>query len=229
MFESMKQSLIKAAETLEKGRERAYVSRVAWLDLEKLIKVTYDELEAYVAQKAELGNLYLTSNRNYPPFNESHFNAINILNQIQIHAGWRQLNVSRAVTENQKIEHLAESGATLWYSQNVTGSVMVFLAPYKSSTIETDEKNIILARYNCPCEISAQHIRKHFATYFRYCAATSAHGSFSINDYLYRLYLRYNDFRFKNEMRANFFRYINPYFFLVITVFATLYAGDKIP
>lgn len=227
----MKQSLIKAAEALAKGRARAYVSRVAWLDLEKMIKAAYDELEVYVDQKAELGNLYVTSNRDYPPFNKPHFNAINVLNQIQIHAGWRQLYVSRTVTENEetKTEHLAEGGATLWYSQDVTGSVMVFLAPYKSSTIETDEKNIILARYNCPCEISAQHIRKHFATYFRYCATTSAHGSFSINDYLYRLYLRYNDFRFKNEIRANFFRYINPYFFLAITVLATLYAGDKIP
>lgn len=120
MFESMKQSLIKAAETLAKGRARAYVSRVAWLDLEKMIKAAYDELEVYVDQKAELGYLFLTSNRNYPPLNEFHLNAIDVLNQIQISAGWRQLKVSRAVTENNKtkIEHLAEGGATLWYSQN---------------------------------------------------------------------------------------------------------------
>lgn len=60
MFESTKQSLIKAAETLEKGRKRAYVSRVAWLDLEKLIKTAYDELDVYETQKDELGYLSLT-------------------------------------------------------------------------------------------------------------------------------------------------------------------------
>lgn len=226
----MKRSLIKAAETLARGRNRAYVSRVAWIDLEKLVKAAYDELEPFRLEVAEIGNLYLTNNRNFPPFNNPNFSAVNLINQIQLHAGWRQLNVSHAVTDNEEIraEYLAESGASLWYSQNITGSVMVFLAPYKSKAISVDEKNIIIARYNCPCEVSARNIRKHFATYFRYCAVTSAHGSFTIGGYFYRLYLRYNDFRFKSEMRASFLQRINQFFFVGISIVATLYAGNKI-
>ncbi|MBS0299514.1 MAG: hypothetical protein JSR32_06225 [Proteobacteria bacterium] len=226
----MKHSLIKAAETLSRGRNHAYVNRVAWIDLEKLVKSVYNELKPIQLQVTEIGELYLTSNRDYPPFNKPNFSAINVINQIQVQAGWRQLNVYHIVNENgeDKAELLAERGATLWYSQDVTGSVVVFLAPYKSKAITVDEKNIVLARYSCPCEISARKIRKHFAIFFRYCAATSAHGSFSINDYFYRLYLRYNDFRYKNEMRANFFQRISQFFFLIITVIATLYAGNKI-
>lgn len=225
----MKRSLKSAAETLASGRRRAYVSRVAWLDLERLVTAAYDELAADGSHAAELGNLYLTSNRNYPPFNKPHFSAVNVINQIQVHAGWRQLNVSHAISENgeSRAEPLAESGATLWFSQDATGLVMAFVAPYNSKAMRMNEENIILARYSCASAVSARDVRRHFATYFRYCAITSAHGCLGLGGYLYRLRLKYNDFRFASEMRASVFRYVEP-LLAAVGIVATLYAGNKL-
>jgi hypothetical protein len=224
----MKDSLKAAASVLAKGRCRAYVSRVAWLDLERLVSSAFNEIIENVEDTAELGNLYLTKNRDYPPFNKPG-NVFNITNQIQIHAGWRLLNVSHAITkdEESRAEHLAESGATLWFSQNASGSIMVFIAPYESKAMSVNEDNIILARHSCASSVSAKDIRSYFATYFRYCAVTSAHGDLGLGGYIYRLRLKYNDFRYASQMRANVFRYIEP-LLAVVGIVATLYAGNKL-
>lgn len=223
----MKRELIKAAAALSRGRRRAYVSRVAWLDLELLVRAAYDEISVLDRQLAELGNVYLTSNRNYPPLNAARYGVVDVINQIQLQVGWRQLNVRRAIAvvdAEPKQESLAESGATLWFSQDVSGAVMVFVAPYKSPTMRMNEENIILARYRNAMAVSASDVRRHFATYFRYCEITSAHGDMGLGGYLYRLRLRYKDLRFKSDMRSHLWR---PLEFLVIII-ATLYAGGKL-
>lgn len=224
----MKHSLELAANKLAKGRVRAFISRVAWLDLEKLVSTAFNEISQNHEHANELGNLYLTKNRDYPPFNQPHLNAFNITNRIQVHAGRRQLNVCHAITEsgNTRAEALAESGATLWFSQDVTGSVMVFISPYKSKAMSMNEENIILARYSCASSVSIRDIGRHFATYFRYCSVTSAHGSHGLSGYIYRLRLKYNDFRYANQMRANVFHYIEQSLVIVGSI-ATLYAGNK--
>lgn len=225
----MKKSLKIAARTIQRGRNRAFVSRVAWLDLERLVSSTFQEISTNSQDHTELGSLYLTRNIDYPPFNKKHFSVVNITNQIQIHAGWRQLNLSHYINEDgtAKSELLAESGATLWYSQDATGSVMVFLAPYKSKAITMNEENIILARYGCASSISARAVRKHFAAYFRYCSVTSTHGNLGLSGYIYRLRLKYRDFRYASQMRASMFRYCEP-MLAVLGILATLYAGNKL-
>lgn len=188
----------------------------------------FNEMVANRAEAAELGNLYLTKNRDNPPFDAPHFNATNILNQIQVHAGWRQLNVSHFHIDGDELraEYLAESGATLWFSQDVGGAVTVFVAPYKSKAMSVNEKNIILARHGWAGSISKKDVRRYFVTYLRYCAVTSAHGNLSLSGYIYRLGLKYGDFRHASEMRGYIFRYLEP-ILAIIGILATLYAGNK--
>jgi hypothetical protein len=225
----MKQSLKEAANVLARGRSRAFISRVAWLDLEQLVSSAFSEISENGTETAELGNLYLTKNRDYPPFDKSHFNAFNVTNQIQVHAGWRQLHVCHAITENMeaRAEWLAESGATLWFSQDATGSVMVFVAPYKSKAMTMNEDNIILARYKCATGVSSRNVRRHFSTYFRYCSVTSVHGDLGAAGYIFRLRLKYGDFRYSSQMRASVFRFLEP-LLAVVGIVATLYAGNKL-
>lgn len=225
----MKKSLAMAARTLERGRTRAFISRVAWLDLDRLVSSAYQEISANGQETTELGNLCLTRNIDRPPFNRSHFSAANIINQIQVSAGWRPLDLSHAVTDNgdARSEFLAESGATLWYAQDATGSVTVFLAPYKSKAMSMNEENIILASYGCANSVSARAVRQHFAAYFRYCSVTSAHGNLGVTGYIFRLRLKYKDFRYASQIRASVFRYFESAL-AVVGIIATLYAGNKL-
>jgi hypothetical protein len=208
---ALKQSLKEAANVLGSGRSRAFVSRVAWLDLERLISAAFKEISENCNDSAELGNLYLTKNRDYPPFhNKSRFCAFNVLNQIQVHTGSRRLGVFRSITEKEKtrVEYLAESRATLWYSQDASGSVIVFVAPYKSTVMKMNEDNIILARYNCASSVSLRDVQRHFSTYFRYCTVSSVHGNLGVSGYMFRLRLKYGDIRYSTQMRASAFRYL---------------------
>lgn len=219
-----------AANTLERGRIKSFISRVAWNDLEELVRSTYNELDGLKKQKDELGSIYLTSNLQYPPFNENNFRCSNIKNQIQISTGWRLLNVSGANYEDKgspKAELLAESSATLWYSQDITGSVCVFVAPYTSKAMSMNEKDIVIARYGCPTKISKKLVENHFSTYFKYCAATSCHGNLGLSGYIFRLYLKYNDFRSASIVRGKIFSYAEA-LLGIVGIIATLYAGNKI-
>jgi hypothetical protein len=223
----MKRSLKIAANTLANGRSRAYVSRVAWFDLERLVRAAFNELSESSEEIAELGRLSLTKNQDYPPFNESHFTPVNITNQIQVQAGWRPLGLSHSTTENgeARAEPLAESGATLWFSQGATGFVTVFLAPYKSKAMSMNEENIILARYNCASSVTALDVQRHFATYFWYCSITSVHGNFGLSGYIYLLWLKYKDSRYANQkQRVKLIELL----IAVVAIVATLYAGDKL-
>lgn len=226
---AMKAALQEAAKSLARGRDRAFVSRVAWLDLDRLVTAAYETISTCSREATELGDLYLTRNREYPPFNKPHFSSVNIINQIQIQTGWRLLNVSRVISENDapRSEVLAESGATLWFSQDATGAVTVFLAPYKSKAMRVDEANIILARHGCASEVSERCVNQYFVAYFRYCAATSAHGHRGWKGYGYRLWLIYNDFRYSTKRRAVLVRGLE----LLLAaggVIATLYTGNKL-
>jgi len=225
----MKRSLKNAASILATGRSRAFVSRVAWLELERLISSTFNELSECKKETSQLGNLYLYKNRDREPFNKPNLYAFNIMNQILIHTGWRSLNVAFAITENgeTQVEYLHENGANLWFSQDVSGAVMVFVSPYKSKALEIHESNIILARYSCASSVTPRDIRRHFSTYFRYCSVTSAHGNLGITGYIYRLFLKYGDFRYSTQRRASLFRVIESVL-AVVGIAATLYAGNKI-
>jgi hypothetical protein len=225
----MKKHLKNAAKTLEKGRRRTYISRVAWGDLYELVSTEYKQLDDLNVQKSELGNLYLSNNTKYPPLNNKRSRFSNIMNQIQISSGWRHLNVTGINNddkEHPKAEVLAESGATLWYSQDITGAVSVYVAPYNSRVMTVDEKDIIIARYSCPTKISKKNVQQHFSTYFKYCAVTSVHGNLSFISYIYRLWLQLNNRRIASEIRRKKSSFIE-IFLIIAGIFATLYAGNK--
>lgn len=225
----MKHSLKAAASVLANGRRRAYISRVAWLELEQFITTAFNEIIDNIDEIDELGSLHFTTNRQYQPFNGPNFNVFNITNQILIRVGSRLLNVSHAINIDGKpcAELLDESGATLSLSQDATGSVIVFISPYKSEAMSMDEENIILDRHSCASSISKKDIRRYLSKFLRYCAVTSVHGDLGWGGYSYRLWLKYNDFRNASQMRANAFNYIKLFSFPII-VLVTLYAGGKI-
>jgi hypothetical protein len=229
----MKKALAAAVNRLSSGRTRAYISRVAWLDLDCKIRGIFHEIQSYGLDTSELGNLYIISNLQYEPFNKSPFSALNIINQIQIQVGHRHLDISQLTTKDSesKSEYLTEIGAALWYSQDASGGVMVFMSPYKSRVMRMTEENIILARFDCASAISTSAVQGHFEKFFRYCNFTSVHGALGFSGYLYRLRLRYNDIRFKTAIRASVLKPIIAFITLGLAtagVWATLYSAGKI-
>ncbi|MGL5038678.1 MAG: hypothetical protein ACRC6D_00910 [Aeromonas sp.] len=219
----MEKHLRNTERILKNGRNRAYISRVAWCDLYKLVKCTLEQLDDLDLQKDEIGKLYLYDTIQHAPFNKKQFSSSNVLNQMQISTGWRYLNVSKLNSDGCASEVLMESGATLNYSQNITGAVSVMVLPYRSEAMTVREKNIIIARYNCPTEIQKKHIVRHFSTFFKYCEVTSANGNLGLRGYMYRLYLLFNDVRNKNKLYNEIFNSVRIAGGVAV-IFVTLYS-----
>ncbi|TXI86644.1 MAG: hypothetical protein E6Q40_06135 [Cupriavidus sp.] len=177
---------------------------------------------------SELGGLYFSTNRSLPPFANSAYTPINIINQAQVSAGHRLLNVMHTFKSKDDVEPRAkpasEAGATLWLGQDATGSVAVFISPYKSDVHNVLEDNFIIGRHSWAGGISERQLKRYFATYFRYCAATSAHGDLGLASYMLRVCLKVKDIRYRSKVTAKLWPVAN----WLTTAVITLYAGGKL-
>ncbi|MFA9593077.1 hypothetical protein [Citrobacter telavivensis] len=147
------------------------------------------------------GNFYISCNQDYPPFSENpYIYKLNSLNQIQINTGNRITNIFHVNSEN-KSEIILERSSTLWFSQDITGAVAVFIAPYLSQSHSVNEKDILIKNYNEPTKITDKEIKKIFKTYLRYCEATMSPSAKRKRLYSFRLWLQLKDIRNRRAIK----------------------------
>jgi hypothetical protein len=224
-------SLKTSAEKIRKADQTAWVRRVMWLGLDERITDIFNRYTEEEDYTKMLGNIYLTKSREHDPIRSTSLLSFQHINSTHIRTGTRFLGVNLHDKEDDKFKPATERNCQLWYSQSSYGRVLVFVAPYISNAGEIEEKEIIIGKYKEPAQISCSDIKKHFETFFKYCACTSQNNASSLSNYLYRQYLLYKDFRYKASYKSKFYKLVERFAILVLggaAVWATLYVGGKI-
>lgn len=231
----MKTALGPAAEKLRKAERLGYIRRVMWLCFEERLRAVFAKIDNKGNDASELGNFYLSFSKNsFPAYSRSNLYRFNSLNQAQISVGWRRIGVWHSLGEGALLEPklAVESGATISFSQDITGKVMVLLSPYKSDLARVKEENIILLFGADPNNLTERKLRQLLNTFFRYCAATSMVSVGSYGDYIFRLWLGLRDIRNRKIQKFVVFRLLEKLLILCLAVagvWATLYTSSKWP
>lgn len=223
------------AEKLRKAERLGYIRRVMWLSFEDRLSAVFAEIENKGNDASELGNLYLSfSKTSFPAYSQSYVYRFNSLNQAQVTVGWRRISVwhNLGKEEPQEPKQAEEIGATISFSQDITGKVMVLLSPYKSDLAKVNEDNFILLFGANPNDLTEQKLRRLLNTFFRYCGATSMVSVGSYGDYIFRLWLGLCDIRNRKIQKIVVFRFLEKLLILglaIAGVWATLYTSSKWP
>lgn len=231
----MKTALGSAAEKLRKAERLGYIRRVMWLSFEDRLRAVFEEIDSKGHDASELGNIYLSfSKTSFPAYSQSYVYRFNSLNQAQISVGLRHIGVWHSLGDGALLKPKAamESGATISFSQNITGKVMVLLYPYKSDLARVNEDNFILLLDADPNDLTEQKLRCLINIFFRYCAATSMFSVVSYGDYIFRLWLGLRDIRNRKIQKVVVFRFLEKlliFSLAVAGVWATLYTSSKWP
>jgi hypothetical protein len=210
-----------------------------WIDFEERLSKVFSEIDAKGQDGDELGTLYLRLSRHsYPRNHQPALHRSNVINHAQISAGWRRSGVWHmfADQKNPKPEEpkepkeAMESGATISFSQDIRGKVIVLLSPYTSDVSKVLEKDILLRAELDPTDLSEKEIRRVLKTYLRYCTATSmVCAGTSFWDYLFRLWLGFKDIR---NRKRHLLRILTAGGSAVVTIgggVISLYADGKWP
>ena len=222
-------SLSKITRRMLRAEDEALIRRLNWSYLDKQIELEFHKITKNKNDCAILGNLYLTRQKDLEPIKSAYLPSYTIMNSTHIYTGTRFLGVNIVDQEKKNIQIGFEKNAQLTYSQSPSGYILVIISPYKSNAGEIKEKEIILGRYNSPGQINNRTIRKHLSIFFKYCACTSQHSASKLNNYVYRLYLVYNDFRYKTSFRTKGFMVLNRLLlslFTLVSLYILLTGGD---
>lgn len=231
----MKTHLTAAAQKLWRAERLGYIRRAMWCSFEDRLKQEFSEIDSHGVDAGRLGNLYLSfSHQSLSAHSQSHACKLNALNQAQISVGWRRMGVwhTIGVKDSSEPKEAMESGATISFSQDITGKVMVLLSPYKSDLVKVNEENIILLFGVNPNDLTKDVIQRLLKTFFRYCAATSMVSVGSYSGYFFRLWLQLRDIRNKKIQKFRIFRFLEKLLILGLAVggiWATLYTSSKWP
>lgn len=199
----MKRYVASVVNDLMASDRRAYIRRAMWPDLELRLSVCYREL-ARTKDIQCLGGVYLKCSQSRDPgYDFAGLSPYNCLNQAEVSLGRRALSVYHTIAVDPLGQAKAEfeSGASIVFSQDVTGQVAVLLHPYKSKLASVNEDNILLSFGMEPVAISEADIRRYLRTFLRYSLATSGVRYANLADYLFRLRLLFNDRRNKRAQR----------------------------
>lgn len=224
-----------AASKLRAAQQQAYIRRVMWLSFEERLKSVFAEIDSRGCDANELGTLYLSFIKSSnPAYHKPWVYRFNSINQAQVSVGWRRLGVWHTIgskdMENPK--EAMEVGATISFSQDITGKVMVLLSPYKSDLAKVDEENFILVFGANPNDLTEKVIRRHLKTFFRYCVATSMVSVGNYRDYLFRQWLRLRDIRNRRIQKIAVFLFAERALLFVLAaagVWATFFTAGKWP
>ncbi|GKV95456.1 hypothetical protein H2Y56_00390 [Pectobacterium aroidearum] len=226
----MRNLLKETHDRILREENNSYIRRVSWLDLHDKVYYFFQFLESN--KNADIfGSFYFSSNQDYTPYSENrNIYRLNSLNQIQIHTGHRISSIYHAGKGN-KLEVIYEKASTLWFSQDITGGVAVFLSPYISSTHRVDEENVLIKYYHQPTSITNKEVKKILKTYIKYCEATMAFSTGKRGLYFFRLWLQFKDLRNRKKIKAFSIKIIAQALALLLAglgVVATLYTGNVI-
>ncbi|WP_199103203.1 hypothetical protein [Aquitalea sp. ASV11] len=177
-------------------KNAGYCRRAAWPLFEDRLSAIFSE---QLKNKAQSLSFYLiTSKKNDEKYFKHYLYRFNIMNSAQITSGQHSLGVWHNIERGEPLnsaEHATEEGATLIFSQSITGKIMVLITPYKSKLQKINEDDIILAINKNPRDLTNKKIKKFINIYLKYCLATSMISSDTKSLYLFRLKLKFLDFR----------------------------------
>lgn len=219
----------KLAKEMKRYDDNAFVKRCMWLDLNERIKDGFDNEIKSCTNPSVFGDLYLYSDDAI--FIEAKKRKINIItceviNATYIYSGNKRHEIK--YISNGKLTILHERGAQLWYTQEASGTVFVFVSPCSSAMNSFDEKEIIIGRYSQPIAINKSVIKKHINTFLKYRMYTGINSSGTLSSYIYRMYLQALDFRNKKPIVRYVLSFIYKSAILILAaggIWATLYAA----
>lgn len=224
-----------SASKLREAQRQAYLRRVMWLSFEERLKSVFAELDSRGRDADELGALYLSFiQSSNPAYHKPWVYRFNSLNQAQVSVGWRRLGVWHTIRSDDltKPREAMEAGATISFSQDITGKLMILLCPYTSDIAKVEEENFILVYGANPNDLTEKAIRRHLKTFFRYCVATSMVSAGNYRDYLFRQWLRLRDIRNRKIQKVVVFRFIERALLIALaaaSVWATFFTANKWP
>lgn len=195
----MKES--KYAKKLKMLDNRAYIRRCMWRDLDDRISKEFCEFKTI--SDPVFGNTYLSFLKDRQKYKCSGLLSHQFHNATHIKFGSRLLNIASIPKAKEKLVPKTEHNAQLFYSQGSIGDVIVCLSPYVSKIYKVDEREIIIARYKQPSDITCLDIRRHLNIFEKYALATSHSSAGLLRPYLYRRWLQYLDFRQQNNNRKH--------------------------
>lgn len=225
---SLNKTLAKTAKKMKFRQGQAFTRRVMWKDMANRIDSIFKEISAY-PDTDELGGLQISHLPLPVPFIEScEIPYYERTNSIHISAVKRNLKTTAQNEKSRKYEPAYEKNAQLWYSQAPMGQVVVLVAPYKSNAGEVHEKEFIIGRYSEPSRIGTKEIEAHFRKFFRYCSCSSQTGTSNFPDFVYRVYLKYLDFRFRPSFHAAILRGVERIGVFTFSALAAWYAVTEL-
>ncbi|HDC4324291.1 hypothetical protein QK281_09475 [Aeromonas hydrophila] len=231
----MNHQLKKIASKMNRDQHEAYIRRVMWISFEERLKSVFSEIDSRGTDASTIGLLYFSScHLNDPKYKVKNIYRSNSINQVQISSGWRHLNVWHDFTKNESetLQQARELGASISFSQDITGKVTICLFPYKSDLASVDEDNIILGFGREPNALTVKVIRQYIKLFLRYCSATSMQSGSEYSNYLFRLWLMVRDIRNRKKQKFVILRILEKVLIIGLggaAVWATLLTGNKLP
>ena len=197
----MQTELIDAMARMRNQQRQMHIRRVMWLDMEERIRHVYDSAKKTLNTINSPVSLYLSVNpTNSAVFKEKPIpSRVLITNTIYLVAGSIHYPVTKTFGEKAP-EHVFDSGAQLWFSQSPAGGVNVFMSPFHSALHAVEEKELWVASYEEPVQLTERKLRKHFRVFARYLAETNMAAPPSLMGYLFRLKMMMVDRRNRSEL-----------------------------
>ncbi len=228
----MKRTLESSANRIRDADRRAYIRRAMWPALEGRIRNATRKLRACTASDVLGGLSFSCTGTTDPGYATGQYSAYRSLNQAQVSVGSRSLYVFHTVCLEplSRAELGFESGASIVFSQDVTGRVAVFLFPYKSKLAKVQEENILLHFGLEPNHLTDARVERCMKMFLRYAVASSASRSGSFRDYVFRSWLLYKDLRNKRTQQKTVIVFTERVLLVALAAFgilATLWTSNK--
>lgn len=187
-----------AAEIIRRDSVNAYFKRINWRFMDELVQKEFENSISDPYSANILGGMYISRAKDGELIKSSDLISSQYINSTHIYTGHRLLGVNIIDAENKTFEAAFEKNSQLWYAQGPSGEVIVFIGPYESNVGKIKETEIIIGKYQNPSQITERHIKKHFSIYFKYCVSTAQNSASNMRNYIYRLFLKFNDFRLRS-------------------------------
>ena len=178
-----------------------YIRRVMWIDMEDRIRQVVESAQRVLAIVDSPVEFHLWVNPSiFDLINGVHaLSRAHTTNTIYLIAGPIHHNVTKTFGERAP-EQVCDSGAQMWFSQSPSGGVNVFMSPFRSALHSMKERELWVASYEEPVQLTVRKLNKHFETFARYLAETNMAARPSLTGYVFRLKLMMVDGRNRSEL-----------------------------
>jgi hypothetical protein len=197
----MQKEIINAMVIIKDQQRRMYIRRVMWLDMEERIRQVFDSAQQTMCKIDPPIGFYLLVN----PTNGEVFKGrlapsrVLITNTICLVASSIRYPLTKTFG-GKAPENVFDTGAQLWFSQSPYGGVNVFMSPFSSPLHTFKEKELWVASYDEPAQLTERKLRRHLSVFARYLTVTNMAAPPSIVGYLFRLRMNFADGRNRSDL-----------------------------